>query len=306
MPVPKEELLKDLDTPEYQTIVKEALSKKNFVVQTKEENTSFLDRYKADVIEKEIPTRIKAVHDQYDNDIKSLYGVERDSNEKSYDYLKRAAAQSNAALKTSQDKIAELEEAIKNGKGTETIRQKLEQEELKYQKELKAHKARIAELEKSQQITTRQADVKLLYGEIKKTFIKQLPSMFAKAEAATLNEVINNSTVKDGVLYMTNADGSIMKDNDFNEITVENYLKKEFKDVIEKKREQGGAGSGNGTGADGGGGIDPDKYTVDNFPMKDSVKTRGELMDYMISLGIKRQSVAWNTIYKKFTAKMES
>lgn len=303
MPVSKEELIKDLETPEYQAVVKETLAKREFVVQDKTEHASYLDRFKTDVIEKEMPTRVKSVHDQYDKDIKELYGVDREPTEKTYDYLKRAAKTKLGELQSSSDKIKELEEAIRKGDSSGALQRRLEEEEARYKKTLGERDQTIESLKKQGEVTSKTADVKLLYGEIKKGFVKQLPPMFARAEAAALDEAIRNSVARDGKLYMSNSDGSIKKDASFNEVTVEAFLKQEFKDVIETQKKQGGGGS------QGGGGdppTDPTKYTPETFPMREELKTKAALMDYMLSLGIKQGTPVFQNIWKKYGLPMEA
>jgi hypothetical protein len=60
-----------------------------YVVRSQADETSYLETYKNTVVEKEIPTRIKQVHDQYDTDIFELTGERKLPNEKTYDFLKR-------------------------------------------------------------------------------------------------------------------------------------------------------------------------------------------------------------------------
>jgi flagellar hook-basal body complex protein FliE len=301
MPVSKEELLKDLDTPEYQTLIKEALTKKEFVIQDKTEHQSYLDRYKNDVLEKELPNRIKTIYDNIDKDVKETFGVDRDPNEKTYEYLKRAGKTKLSALEQSQQKIRELEEAISKGDGTAAMKRKLEEEQANFQRELKKREDKIRELEQNHSIVQKTADVKLLYGELKKGFIKQLPPLFARAEAAALDEAIRNSVAQDGKLYMANADGSIRKDSSYNEISVEDFLKAEFKDVIETQRKAGGAGSEGGKGDP----KDPKDITDENFPMKSDIKNKRELTDYMLSLGIKQGTEQFRKIWVKYGLPMQ-
>lgn len=304
MPVSKEELAKDLETPEYQQLVKETLAKKDYIVQDKTEHSQYLDRYKNDVIEKEMPARVKAIYDNIDKDVKETFGIEREPNEKTYDYMKRAGKATTTALTQSSEKIRQLEEAIAKGDTSAAMAKKLEEEEAKFKRLLKDRDTKIAELEQQTQITGRQADVKLLYGDLKKSFVKQLPPLFDKAEKSTLDEAIRYSTLKDGKLYMTNADGSIRKDASYNEISVEEYLRQEFKDVIEQKKSAGGAGSPPGPG--GNGAPDPKAMTPENFQMKPDIKTKAALMDYMISLGLKRGEKNFTLIYQKYGLNLEA
>lgn len=296
MPVNKDELVKDLETPEYLGLIKDTLTKKNFVIQDQTENQAFLDRYKKDVIEKEIPGKIKEVYDYLDKELKETSGIDRESNEKTSDYLKRVVKTKSEAINQSAGKIKELEAAIAAGDTSAAMKKRLEDEEQRFKVLLSKKDKELEDLRGETVRTRKAADIKLIYSEIKKGFIKTLPPLFATAESATLDEVIRSSVEKDGKLYMANADGSIRKDSGYNEITVEDYLKGAFKEVIETRRPAGGGGSGGDTDP----GTDPTKLTEENFPMRADIKTKGALMDYMISLGLKQGTPQFNKIYAKF------
>lgn len=295
MPVNKEELVKDLETPEYLGLIKETLAKKEFTVQDKAEHVAYLDRYKSDIMEKELPNKVKSIYDGLDKDIKELFGVDRDPNEKTYDYLKRVGG---SKLADSAKKIQELETAIASGKGSEAMAARLEQEQAKYKKTIGELNSKVETLERENRTTGKSAEVKLIFGGIERSFVKTLPPMFVRAKNAALDEAVTLSTYKDGKLYMTNVDGSIRKDNNFAEITVEDFLKAEFKDVIEKQQKQGGAGSPPKN--DDGTLVDPSKLTVENFPMQANIKKKGELTDYMLSLGLKQGSKEFIDIWRKY------
>jgi hypothetical protein len=299
MPVSKEELTKDLlENPEYQTLAKETLAKKDFIIQTKDEQTSYLDRFKKDVIEKELPAKVSEIYSNIDKDIKETYGIDRETQEKTYDYLKRVGKIKISDLEKSTLKIKELEEAIAKGDTSAAMKKKLEDEEHRFKIELKKREDKIQELETKVQTTSKSADVRAIYGDLKKSFVKQLPAMFTRAETAALEEAVRMSVAEDGKLYMINSDGSIRKDSAYNKISVEDFLKAEFKDVIETKNPAGGAGSGGGKGSDP---VDPKAITVENFPMKAEIKGRGALIEYMDSLGLKQGTQLYRDIYKKFS-----
>jgi hypothetical protein len=300
MPVNKEELLKDLETPEYITLVKETLGKKNFVIQDQTENAAFLDRYKKDVIEKELPGKIREVYDFLDTTLKEVSGIDRETNEKTSDYLKRVVKGNVTAAQASAVKIKQLEDAIAAGSTDPALKRKLEDEQQKFKEILKAKDLELENVKGEAARTRKSADIKLIYGELKKNFVKTLPPMFAAVESAVLGEVVNASVEKDGRLYMANADGSIKKDASYNEITVEDYLKAAFKEVIETKRTTGGGGSGGGPDP----GTDPSKLTDENFPMRADIKTKAALMDYMISLGLKQGTDQFTKIYAKYGRQM--
>lgn len=303
MPVNKEELVKDLDSPEYQTIAKEALAKKDFIIRNKTEETAFLDRYKTDVIEKEIPSKINEVHSQYDKDIKELYGAERSQGEKTYEYLKRVATARNSEHQKAVDEVKVLKEQIKGGDPTGTIRKQLEEAENKVKtviaekdKELNEYKTKVSS-------TERVSQVRSVYSDLKGTFKKEKPALWDRTEKAILDEAFNQSVIKDGKLFMTNADGSIRKDAQYNEITVDAFLKNEFKDVVDPKYVQGGGGAAP-KGGEGNRGVDPKTVTEENFSAPESVKSRDDLVTYMMTIGLVRGSEQFNKIYKKHSEKL--
>jgi hypothetical protein len=305
MPVNKEELAKDLETPEYQKIVSETLAKKDFIVRTKDEETGFLDRFKTDVIEKEIPTRIKAVHDQYDKDIKESFGIDREASEKTYDYLKRAA---KTKLDELGGKVKTLEEQVKKGDPTGAYQKQLEEAEKKYQSELAKKDQELGEYRNKLTTTEKRSAIENVYAGIKSQFKKELPAFFARTERSLLDEALASSKVEEiggkQVLVMTNADGSTKKDGQFNPITVESFLRAELKDVLDDKPGAGGAGS---KGApDKNKGIDPSKITLETFTMPETLKSRGELMDYMLELGLKRGTKIFDEIWTKHSKDLKA
>jgi hypothetical protein len=303
MPVNKEELAKDLETPEYQTIVKETLAKKDFIIRTKDEETGFLDRYKTDVIEKEIPKKVADIHNQYDKDVKELFGLDRNQNEKSYDYMKRAASAKLSELQTYADKVKGLEEQIKKGDPTGAIAKKLEEAEAQYKNQLEAKDKELGDLRNKMSTTEKRSAVDTVYAGIKSAFKKDLPALFARTEKAILDEIYGRAGWSDvggkQVLVLMNPDGTVAKDGSFNPITVESYLRGELKEVIEEKKAQGGAGS---SGApDPNAGKKSDEITKDNFIKPETVKTRDDLMTYMLSVGLKRGQNNFNEIWSTFS-----
>jgi len=297
MPVNKEELAKDLETPEYQTLVKETLAKKEFTVRTKVEETTFQDNFKKDVIEKEIPLKIKEVHDRYDKDVEEVSGLKRETNEKSYDFVKRALKANtgdSAALKT---EIADLKKQIKEGDKTGATAAALKEAEDKYKISLAEKDTLITKL----QGETSQAKINTLltadYAEIKRGFIKTLPPMFDKSEKAILAEALGMSIVgDDGKLYVGDGKGGVKKDKSFNPVLMSEHLKEEFKGVIDTSSPKGGAGS---KGAPDPNAADPNAITPENFAVPETVKNGGDLIDYMLTLGLKRGTDQFTKIWEK-------
>jgi hypothetical protein len=300
MAVNKEELAKDLETPEYQQFVKETLAKKEFVIRSKDEETQFQTRFKTDVIEKEIPLKIKAVHDQYDKDTKELFGIDRNQDEKSYDYYKRAVSVKFADYENAKKELVTLKEQIAKGDTSGATAKQLQEAEEKARLALAEKDKEIADLRGKQTITEKRALLNSVYAEVKASFKKDLPTFFTKAEKAALDEALSIAVVKDGQLFKGDGKGGVAKDASFNDIPLKTYLLEEFKDVIDTTTPKSGSGSSGG----GGNNTDPASITVDNFVMPGEVKTRSDLDGHLLELGIKKGTDQFNKIYRKFAANL--
>jgi hypothetical protein len=301
MPVDKVELAKDLATPEYQTLVKDELSKNNFEIHTKDEHAQFQERFKNDVIEKEIPKKVSEIHSKYDLDAETITGVKRNQDEKSYEYIKRLLKDNNSeALRKERD---ELKKQVDAG-GGKASQEALAEAEKKYQASLAQKDSELNEWKNKFGTTQRESILTRDYAEIKATFKRnakgelEVPPMFDITEKAVLNEILSSAIAgQDGQLYMNDGQGGIKKDAAFNPISVKSHLRDTFKALIDTGTPpKGGAGSG-GTKKDG---VDPSTITADNFILPTGLKDGRELMDYMLEQGLKRGTTAFDAIWAKF------
>lgn len=270
------------------------LAEKKMVVRTEAGETAFLERHKTDVIEKEIPTKINEVHTKYDNDIKALTGIDREQNEKTYDYLKRSV---NSTKSTLQSKIDTLEEAAKKGGDPDGVFQRqiddLQESNKTLTANLQVKTDEIVQLQGKFQAESHRQKVMEVYSPIKATFKKDLPDYFSYGEQQILDKVVKNSKLHNGVLIALNEDGTIMKDTSLNPITVEQVLKSEFKDAI-TTNVPGGTG---GTGSSGN--VDLDKITSETFELPANIKSQEQLTDHLFSIGLPNTDPKFKEIYKK-------
>jgi hypothetical protein len=261
-----------------------------------ESKQGLLDRYKEDILNKEIPGKIKEVHDKYDESFKNL-GFERKQDEKTYHAVERI-------LKEQKERIEALAAAGKGGQEYENklqeFKRKQEEIESNAQKTIAEKDKELEELRNKYQMTEKQTKLQEVFAPIKAKFKSDLPSYFQSHERTVLNEVLKNTAEKDGKLIMLNSDGSEMKDNSFNNVTAESYLAEQFKDVFKDERKPQG-----GTGANG---SDPNKdtknITVESFVLPPNVKTRGDLMNYLVDKGLDMRSKPYLEIYNKHKEKL--
>lgn len=295
--------------PEAQVKAKEILSNKGFYVLDKSEQegvlndvkenganiktSGFLNEFK----EQYSKPLIRGIHDRYDNDFKEL-GIEKEQNEKSYEAFKRGWA-------SNQDKIKDLEAKIANGEGNEAMKQKIADLEADAQRKIADANKKYSDLEKEYSTTLKKGAINDVYGSLKKSFkdSSQLGSFFKTHEESVLDKVTSNS-VKDGdVWYMSDSEGNILKDNNYNGITVESYLKDQFKDAFKEERPpSGGAGSGRDSGV--AYPIDVSTIDANNYRLGMGgvdVKDANGLINDLSALGIVRGSKQYTEIYSKWS-----
>lgn len=297
MPIDKAELATELEkNHEILTVTVEALQKKGYSIYDKEKHSAFIESTRKDAVDKAIPDEIKKVHDAYDKDIEDLFGVKKDNNEKSYEYLKRGA----------KAKITTLEKAIaEKGDPTGELQKKIEGLEQKAAKAIQDRDTQINALKTENDKAVKGMHMQSVYGELSKNFKKQLPDMFDELRDAVLEKASANAILKDGKLYLGDGTGAIKKnDSTFKEITMEDHLKEKFKSVIDVERSAAGAGSGKG-GGKGNETPDPKLITKETFVLSDTVKNRQDLMGQMLGLGMARGSDNFNAIWNKYALGVE-
>ena len=258
-----------------------------------------------------IGTKIGALHGQYDNDILSITGIEKNSGEKSYDYLKRVLNANKAdlanfketkkQLTTAQAKVTALEKQIAEGAQDETIKQ-----------QLKDTRTQVTQLQN--QLNTKQQEFETekqkLQGQLQNTRIdyafeaatnglKFKSGITDGIQKTLLNaakaEVLQRGTPEfqqnaDGSqkLVFRGADGNILNNpkNNLNPYTFQELLMEtSIKDVVDTGRQQPGGGTGP-LGGGGGGSVS----VLDLSGMKTQVDADKAIENYLLSNGITRDS----------------
>lgn len=300
MAIDKAELATELEkNPEIATVAVEALQKKGYSIYDKAKHDEFMANIRKDAVEKDLPAAIgkevSKIHTQYDQDIETALGIKKtDPNEKSYDYLKRASKTKLDELGT---KIADYEKTIREkGDPSGVLQKKIEAAEEKARLAIEERDKKITQLTTENSSAMKGVILVNSFAEFSKTFVKILPPMFNRTSKMIMDEYLINSVLKDGKLYVGDGTGGIKKDAAFKDIPIEDAFKEDFKDVIDVKRTQGGAGSKgeHRTDAD----PDPSQFTVDNFTMP-VVTTQTEVTEALLKAGVPKGSAAFKEIFQK-------
>jgi len=284
----------------------EALSKINegdgdFQVFTKEEHESFLKNFE----DTKIAPKISELHKKYDDDIHSVLGVRKESDEKTYDFLKRTLS----TLKTERDeqsqKVTELEKAVQDTTGKEALEQakrELESVKTKHQSALDEYKTKYEELEKGTHMMKINNELeKGLVGLVFKDAklvpedVRNIHIDVVKSELAKMAQFV------DGKLVFVDDKGEIMRDDKLNVLGPKEVLKSRLKPILNEGRKQPGVG------------IEENEPFVEEKDGKldvtvvvpDTVKTNADLTEHLLKSGLKRGTKEFSAAYAKYVVNLK-
>ena len=266
-----------------------------YAIRTTEEDNTFkqnaINHGAETLFNDKIGDKLKELHNQYDQDVFNVTGIQRNQDEKSYDYNKRVHETNLARIKQLEASNKELDSRLKSGDVDSVWKSKYETIESEAKQRLLEKDNEIQKLKGTTERFTKSQEINKIYTPIKSTFKKDLPGYFKTTEEHILNDVISKAKQKNGEWIMTKDGENELLDTNLNEIKIEDFLKKQFKDAIEEKRTQNGIGTGHGsTKSDGG---------TSNVVVPGEIKTISKLIDYLLEIGLERGSKEWHEAYKK-------
>lgn len=236
-----------------------------------------------------IGEKISEVHSAYDKDIQALTGETKGGTEKSYDYLKRAVG---TVLTTRQTKIAELEQTIANGNGDATLKAQLDQlkeKETQYQADIKDRDTKLFQKDVALDIRDGLRELKF-DGSVKES-LRKLAISNATNNILALATTEKDAAGNEHIRYVR--DGKVLLDDKGQAATAAFLLTKELTDVLDAGQSGAGGGGSGGTGGGKGGKVHvPDARPAD-------VKTQGQLIDYLLKLGVAQDTDEFDAAYEK-------
>jgi hypothetical protein len=260
------------------------LGKAGYVVRTTDAEKSFLESH----TQQQIDAATSKFATNLETDIKTMTGIDKQPNEKYYDYFKRATGQKLGRITELENKISEWEK--KGGAGSETIindlKNQLQSAQQTYQQTIAEKEKALQDLQGQFFGTRLNGSWEKEVGDMRPKFIEnqflnseleiRRSKFFSEHQAEESNGQIVYKNKSTGQILISKTDG---KPKSTKEIVDELY-----KDLIDKKRAQGGAGSGGGgnggDGGQGGGGTPPNWKDV-QIPV-DKIKTGVQLHEYMV------------------------
>lgn len=272
-----------------------------YIVRTADEDKTFLENYGKEIEEKIIPGKIGEVHRQYDEDLYALIGKRKQPTEKTYDFMKREVAhlkEKAEAVDSLLSEKQELERKIKEGSTDKKLIADLE----KVQKEYESLKA---ESETNIKRVNSEFDRYKIRSHITEaltgmSFSDKVPDGALNALKNTvIEELVGMAEFKDGSLVFIDKDGSPLRNrnNALHPYTAKELLTEKLKEVIrENKRSSGPSVSDEIVKEYDKGG----KVTKIALVVPDSIKTKGELGDYLVSKGLLRGSQEYYLAYAEY------
>ena len=216
-----------------------------------------------------INTKIGELHGRYDEDVKSVTGIEKNSGEKTYDYVKRVLAGLKAKsvgateLQSYENEIATLKSQIANGKGDEAIRQQLKDAQaelstLKAQYDVDKQNWGNKEKEFTNKITGIEIDSNFEKAVAGLKFRAGYPesvqrTLLSSAKSAILGAYKPDWVEADGqrIMVFRDKNGEILRNkaNSLNPYTADELISEQLKEVLDNGRIITGVGTqeqGNG------------------------------------------------------------
>lgn len=270
----------------------------NFVIRTEAEEAAYVQNLIQSQLVDAMKPEMRKIHDKYDLDVLTMTGIQKFSDEKSSEYVKRALKtlkENSGDPKTIADlkqKIADLE---KNPSGElENVKKTAQAREKELQEKIEALNKQIFEKELAVNFNASMSGMKF----------KDIPKSVLDAYIKTVREKWTpQSKIIDGKLVYLKEDGTIMR----NPVTLEpmstdDLLKEEMKDVIDVSVQ--GKGTGTQSPADVSKGADG-KLVV-NVPFPATVKTKAEGIEILGKAGLVKGTPEFSAAYEKYVKHLPS
>jgi hypothetical protein len=265
-----------------------------------------------------INTKIGELHGRYDEDVKTVTGIEKNQGEKSYDYVKRVLGDFKAKIGEATElqnkitgyetEIANLKQQISEGKGDEVIRQQLKDAQtelatLKTQYDTDKQAWVNKEKEFSQQITSIQVDTQFEKAVAGLKFKAGYPESVQKTLLSSAKSAILKTYKPDWVeaggsrvMVFRDEKGEIVRNkaNSLNPYTAQELISEQLKEVLDPGKKT----TGTGTEEPGKGGVDTIEI-VDIAGAKTQVQADEIIVKYLMQNGETRGSASFAEKQKK-------
>lgn len=264
-----------------------------------------------------VGAEVSKIYNGIDEDIFTLTGKRKKADQKTYDFVKEVVGEfkklaedgsknTPEETKKMKDKIAELEEKVKNGESSTHWKQSYEEvvAELKTQKE--KHEQELNTLNTKMLQTTVETDITTGVSGLK--FNEQLPETVINAMInQAKGSLVNTAKIIDGKVVYHDAEGKPLRNKQHEYASANDLLKETLKDILAGDKQPGGGAPPTGKGEVvivGTGDSAKQKLVIDKSAFSTKVKFQEVAEKAMLDKGLTRGSKEWKDVmdeaYKEY------
>jgi hypothetical protein len=219
-------------------------------------------------------------------DVKSLTGIEKKQDEKYYDYFKRAVQEKLGVVSTMETELKELRE---KGHSNQADKQRISALEKAIADTKDEMKSKLNEKDQALNKTRASYEVRNEIGKLQSKYKPGLPESLVKiAEQSVIDKLASEVVFQeDGTPTFLNEKKEVALDpQTFKPISIEQRVMEMLKDIVDTGKQQPGGGTKPPITPPGGTPPNPNDPASKYSGIPDTVKTKVQLSEYLLSLGI--------------------
>jgi hypothetical protein len=256
------------------------LGEQGYVVRSTDEDST----YHKNLTEKEVNSRMAKVYNDFHGSIKELTGIDPDNNEKAGDFLKRAITTLNDSYSTKEQELQKkLEQKLSSDEATAEIRKQFETFKSTSKAELDKRDEEVNKLRQGIFQSRVDGILDSAIDQIKGSLKSDLNDWVIQSTLQNLKNQFKAGTIAkevDGnIIFNDSNDQPLLDPKNANPRSAFDLMMEQIpEDLIDKGRQQGGAGSGEGSQ---GGKGDQGGAGEFDLSLPAEVKTRTDLVNYL-------------------------
>lgn len=272
-----------------------------FVLRTADEDKTFLDNYADEVADKRSKSYEGKLHQKYDDDFYALTGKRKPDGMRTFDFIKSewmTVAERAQKADELQRERSELEQKIKEGSTDKKLVADLEQVRREYESLKSESEQKMQKMQSEYQRDKIRNEILKARSEL--TFNDKIPDAAREALIErVVDSLVGKAEFRDSKLYFLNDEGDPMrnKNNALNPYTAKELLSEQLKDILKEKRKESGPPISDEINKkrDASG-----KLVEVALIVPDSIKTREQLGEYLVSKGLLRGSDEYYLAYSEY------
>ena len=293
--------------PELLKEIKVVGPKAQLVVRTSDEETEYLKNY----TKKQIDDKYFEWGNNIEKDVKEVYGedLKKNENEPFYAFFKRVAKEKGTEFSTLKSELETLRQ--KGGNTSDADKSRISQLENLLNTEKTSLTEKLTAKEKEIQDLRKGYEIRSALSAFRSNYVKGMSDFAINAsEKVIVEDILSRTKEIDGELVVVNEKGEVSLDpSTFKAKSIKQVIEEKLTEasMLDKGRQQPGTGGNAKEDPNPVMGVSKnDKgeiVAVTSVPA--TIKTKNQLMDHLMKLGIDRDSKVFSDAYSKFTKEMD-